>query len=347
MQPRLTVSASLLLAMFAVACGDPPGKDDGGSGTSDIDTGLDDGSGNDSSGDDSSGDDGGADTADSGDDSGGDDSGGDDSAGDDSGGDDSGGDDSGGDDSGGDDSGGDDSGGDDSGGDDSGGTGSSGSGSSGSGSSGSGSSGSGSSGSSGATDSDGDGQTDSDETAAGTDPYDYYDRTYTGGYTVATCGSATPTASTPSGSSNGTATTYAIGDTVSNFQMVDHNGDAVDLYSFCDNHVMMVFSAMWCGSCASVAGQAQTKQTSYGSLGFQYLEILIEDRTGGAVSSTELGQWASSYSLTTVPVLDDSSKLELIYYEQNWGYPTIVHLEAGTMEVLSIDQGQTDPTGWL
>jgi|GEM_PF-1550206 len=333
--------------------GEPVGSGDGGSG----DGGTDDGGTDDGGTDDGGTDDGGTD--DGGED-GGMDEGGSDDAGDsgtDDGGEDGGMDEGGSEDGG--DSSGSGSSGSGSSGSGSSGSGSSGSGSSGSGSSGSGSSGSGSSGSGSSgggstgggtgasTDSDGDGQLDSDEVAAGTDPYDYYDRTYTGGYNVASCGSTLPTASTPSGSWNGSATTYAVGDIAANFQLTDQHGESVDLYSFCDNHVMIVFSAMWCGSCASVANQAQGKQTSYSSLGFQYFEVLIEDRSGSSVDSTELNQWAASYSLTTVPVLDDSSKAEMIYFEQNWGYPTIVHLGAGTMEVLSLDQGQTDPTGWL
>ncbi len=110
---------------------------------------------------------------------------------------------------------------------------------------------------------------------------------------------------------------------------------------------MLVFSAMWCGSCASVAGQAQSKQTAYASRGFQYLEVLVEDRSGMSVSQSELGQWASSFSISSLPVLDDSARTEHVYYEQNWGYPTIVHLEAGTMQVLDLDAGTTSPSGWL
>jgi peroxiredoxin len=254
-----------------------------------------------------------------------------------------------------------DAGGEDDGGDDSssstgtGGSGSSGSGSGSSGSgSGSGSSGSGSGGSSSGsgsgsstTDTDGDGQTDADETAAGTDPYDYYDRSYTSTYNVATCGSTLPTASTPSGPNNGRANTYASGDIVANFQLTDHNGDDVDLYSFCDNHVMLVFSAMWCGSCKSLVNSAQSKQTTYGSSGFQYLEVLVEDTSSGSIENSELNAWATTYSLTTVPVLDDDSRSAHELFERNWSYPTIVHLAAGTMEVLSIDANQQDPSGWL
>ena len=372
--------AVLLGVTFATGCGEKdategtagsaedsggPVDDSGAPGSGDDGSG-DDGSGGDSSGDDGSDD---AGSGDAGDDGAGDGSSGGDGTMDDGGSGDEGADGGSGDE--GSDEGSDEGGEDDAGSDTSGGSGSSGSGSSGSGSSGGssgsgssgGSSGSGSSGGSGsgssggttgggstgsgATDSDGDGQLDSDELAAGTDPTDYYDRTYAGAYNVATCGTSVPSPSTPSGSWNGSATTYALGDVVANFQMTDHNGELVDLYSFCDNHVMVVFSAMWCGSCASVANQAQGKQNSYSSLGFQYLEILIEDRSGSSVDSAELNQWASSYSLSTVPVLDDSSKAELVFYEQNWGYPTIVHLEAGTMSVLSIDSGQTNPAGWL
>jgi peroxiredoxin len=366
-----------LLLALTIACGDKDGDSGGGSyadDNTDVDQG---GDGGDSSGD--GGDEGGTDTSGDGGEEGddgamdeGDDGAmdeGDDGAMDEGGeGGEVGGDagmDEGGDgtDDGGD-SGGEDDGGDDSssstGTDGSGsGSGSSGSGSGGSGSgSGSGSGGSGSgSGSGGSssgsgsgsstTDTDGDGQTDADETAAGTDPYDYYDRSYTSTYNVATCGSTLPTASTPSGPNNGRANTYATGDIVANFQLTDHNGDDVDLYSFCDNHVMLVFSAMWCGSCKAAANNAQSKQTTYGSSGFQYIEVLVEDTSSGSIENSELNAWATTYSLTTVPVLDDDTRSAHELFERNWSYPTIVHLEAGTMEVLSIDANQQDPSGWL
>lgn len=229
----------------------------------------------------------------------------------------------------------------DEGGDDSGGT--TGSGSSGSGSSGSGSGGTtgGGSGSS-SRDTDGDGQPDGDELAQGTDPLDYYDRAYTGGYNVASCGTSIPSGTAPSGSS-----TYQVGDIVENFQFTDIHGEDVDLYSFCDNHVMLVFSAMWCGNCATSARSAQSTQNTYAADGFQYIEILVESRSGSTLSSTDASTWATTYGLTTVPVLDDSAKTHHPYYETNSSYPTYVHLEAGTMEVLSVDSGVSSPSGWL
>ena len=104
---------------------------------------------------------------------------------------------------------------------------------------------------------------------------------------------------------------------------------------------------MWCGACSSAASQAQSKQSTYGSRGFQYLEILVENRSASSVSSTEQMQWASSASMTTIPVLNDSSKAVLFEFEQNWRYPSIVHLAAGTMQVLDIDNGTSSPASWL
>ena len=43
----------------------------------------------------------------------------------------------------------------------------------------------------------------------------------------------------------------------------------------------------------------------------------------------------------------DSSKAVLFEYDQNRSYPTIVHLEAGTMQVLDIDNGTSSPASWL
>ena len=50
--------------------------------------------------------------------------------------------------------------------------------------------------------------------------------------------------------------------------------------------------------------------------------------------------------MTTVPVLGDGNYIAWPYYEADWYIPTVVHL-GPNMEVLSVDQGITDPSPFL
>lgn len=175
---------------------------------------------------------------------------------------------------------------------------------------------------------------------------DPYAKDYAGGYNVNTCGDNIPEPTSPSGDNNGSVTMWGPGDVLPNYTFTDQNGEQVDLYSFCGNHVMIAFGAMWCGPCQQLASEAQSLQNEYGDQGFQMIEVLIENTSSNPPSQSDLQSWESNFGMTSVPVLDDSDYQLWPYMEADWGIPTIVHIGPG-MEVLSVDEYVDDPGRWL
>lgn len=195
-------------------------------------------------------------------------------------------------------------------------------------------------------DTDGDGQDDGTEVAQGTSPLNAMSFAYEqGGYNVGACDEV-PEASSRSGTNNGYASTWAVGDTVASFTLRDQFGQEVHLASFCGRHVMIAFGAMWCGPCQSLAAEMQELQDQYGPEGFQGIEVLIEDTSGAAPDRRDLESWASSFGLETVPVLGDGGHQAWPYFELDWGIPTVVHI-GPDMRVLSVDAGVYSPSRWL
>jgi len=73
---------------------------------------------------------------------------------------------------------------------------------------------------------------------------------------------------------------------------------------------------------------------------------MIQDVSGGSPNQSALSQWEQAGNMTTVPVLGDGNYIAWPYYEADWYIPTVVHL-GPNMEVLSVDQGITDPSPFL
>lgn len=79
-------------------------------------------------------------------------------------------------------------------------------------------------------DDDGDGFTNSEESAAGSDPLDAADVPYTGGWRKGACrDEVSPTGNRP-------------GEVAEDFALVDQFGDTVHLHDFCDRVVLIEFS---------------------------------------------------------------------------------------------------------
>ena len=82
-------------------------------------------------------------------------------------------------------------------------------------------------------DSDGDGWQDGDEVAQYTDPTKANDHPYTGGWRIGACRDDL----------NGQG--QQLGDIADNFKLSDQYGDKVRLHDFCDREVLLVSAAFW------------------------------------------------------------------------------------------------------
>ena len=206
-------------------------------------------------------------------------------------------------------------------------------------------------------DDDGDGFTNFEEEAAGTNPNYAYSRPYEGGYNVGFCDTP-PEATGPSGmasiTSNGETYEWpslAMGDVPENMTFMDQYGEMVDLYSFCGKHVMVLVSAGWCGPCRSLATEVQNIQDQWRDEGLQIIELITSDDSGNAPDLTFVQTWADDYGFDDVPVLavpgPPTSYDHVQFLFDADGYiPSVYHLN-DKLEVVSPDESVHNPSNWL
>ena len=204
------------------------------------------------------------------------------------------------------------------------------------------------------TDDDGDGFTNMEEEEAGTNPDYAYSHPYTGGYNVGFCDTPPePTGPTGTGLNESTGVTWAaydVGDVVENWTMTDQHGEEVDLYSFCGKHIVVAFSAGWCGPCRNAAAEMQAKQDEYRDQDVQFIEVITGDNRDEHPDTAFLIEWGVEYGFTDIPVLLppratgwDAITLQ---WEMDMAIPTLYHISPnGT--VLSADDLIHDPGQFL
>ena len=163
----------------------------------------------------------------------------------------------------------------------------------------------------------GDSDTSASETVSQEDP----NPQYIGGYNTNVCETLPE--------SNG----YAIGDVSYDFELMDQHGEMVSLTDFCDNTVLLVSSAFWCGSCRAEAPKLEALYQKYKDSNFTVITLIAKNADDQAPSQEDLQQWASDYGLTH-PVLADPEYSVVVDYL--WANPTFTgSIALPTMQLLS------------
>ena len=69
---------------------------------------------------------------------------------------------------------------------------------------------------------------------------------------------------------------YAIGDVSYDFGLMDQHGEMVSLMDFCDNTVLLVSSAFWCGSCRAEAPELEALYQKYKDSDFTVITLIAK-----------------------------------------------------------------------
>ena len=109
------------------------------------------------------------------------------------------------------------------------------------------------------------------------------------------------------------------GQSICNLALKDQNDKVWQLHSLKGNVVLLDFSAMWCSPCQSAATTVQKTQDDYGSEGFSYITVLVDDPDGGTIELDDVQAWVNSYRINTATVLQGNR--DLIDYDAIKGYP--------------------------
>jgi thiol-disulfide isomerase/thioredoxin len=94
-----------------------------------------------------------------------------------------------------------------------------------------------------------------------------------------------------------------VGDHPCDFTFIDQNNNDWSLYDNYGTVMLLDFSTMWCYYCKVAAGHVQQMQDQYGPEGFLWVSVLVDNSAGDPPSLVEIQSWASTYGITSAPIL--------------------------------------------
>lgn len=179
-------------------------------------------------------------------------------------------------------------------------------------------------------DSDGDGYDDGEEVASHTDPTDGEDLPYELGWRIDGCRDAVEGAG------------YAEGEVVADTTLVDQLEEEVRIHDFCDQVVLLDFSAGWCGACQAEAPELQAFFEEHEDEGFMAVTTYMENVDRSAPTLDEVQLWADTFGLTFPVLLDDQgfyNGFAQATGQSSIGLPLMVLIDRGM--VVAMSQGAT------
>ncbi|MEM6929210.1 MAG: TlpA disulfide reductase family protein, partial [Myxococcota bacterium] len=135
---------------------------------------------------------------------------------------------------------------------------------------------------------------------------------------------------------SGTGTT--AGTVAANFELTDQFGDTLRLHDFCDQAVLLVGSAVWCGACKGEAPSLAAMYDDLAADGLMVITLLGETASGGTPGQSDVQAWADAYGISHPVVVDPGYGVAASFVVGGTiGLPTMTLLAPGA-EIVAADR---------
>ena len=119
------------------------------------------------------------------------------------------------------------------------------------------------------------------------------------------------------------------GDHVCNMNLMNQDGDRVDLYDYYGSVILLDFSAMWCAPCQQAGYDHHDMLDSFAGEDFVYITVLLDNFQGQTPTLTDLTTWSNQFGIES-PILQGRKTLYGQDEKEQWpfgGYPAFVIID--------------------